>query len=58
LQAEAERERRAEARRKKEERGILGDLLEQVGRSATRQISSQLGRTITRSIFGAFFGKK
>jgi hypothetical protein len=58
LQAEAERERRAEARRKKEERGIVGDLLEQVGRSATRQISSQLGRTITRSIFGAFFGKK
>ncbi|MPM65379.1 hypothetical protein SDC9_112275 [bioreactor metagenome] len=58
LQAEADRERRAEARRKKEERGIVGDLLEQVSRSATRQISSQLGRTITRSIFGAFFGKK
>ncbi len=57
LQAEAERERRAEARRKKEERGIVGDLLEQVGRSATRQISSQLGRTITRSIFGAFSEK-
>ncbi len=58
LQAEAEREKRAEARRKKEERGIVGDLLEQVGKSASRQITNQLGRTITRSILGALFGKK
>lgn len=55
---EEERVRRAEARRKKEERGILGDMLDQVGKSTKRQISYQLGRTITRTIFGAFFGKK
>ncbi len=55
---EAERVQRAEARRKKEERGFVGDLMEQVGKSATRQISNQLGRTLTRSIFGALFGKK
>ncbi len=55
---EAEKAQRAEARRKKEERGIIGELIEQVGRSATRQMTNQLGRNITRSIFGAFFGKK
>ncbi len=55
---EEERVRRAEARRKKEERGILGEMLDQVGKSTKRQISYQLGRTITRTIFGAFFGKK
>lgn len=55
---EEERVRRAEARRKKEERGILGDMLDQVGKSTKRQISYQLGRTITRTILGAFFGKK
>lgn len=55
---EEERIKRAEARRKKEERGFVGDLMEQVGKSATRQISNQLGRTLTRSIFGALFGKK
>ncbi len=55
---ETDRIRRAEARRKKEEHGILGDLVSQVGKSTQRQISYQLGRTITRTIFGAFFGKK
>ncbi len=55
---EAERNQRAEARRRKEERGFLGDMIDQVGKSATRQISNQLGRTITRSLLGALFGKK
>ncbi len=58
MQAEAEREKRAEARRKKEERGIWGEMLDQVGKSAQRQITGQLGRTITRTILGAFFRKK
>lgn len=55
---EAERAKRAEARQRKADQGVLGDIIEQVGKSATRQISSQLGRTITRSILGAFFGRK
>lgn len=56
--AEAERARRAEARQRKQNRGIVEELFDQVGKSATRQISNELGRTITRTIFGAFFGKK
>ena len=55
---EAERAKRAEARQRKADQGVLGDIIEQVGKSATRQISSQLGRTISRSILGAFFGRK
>jgi len=49
---EAERKEREAARRKKEERGIIAELLDSVGKSTKRQISYQLGRTITRSIFG------
>lgn len=56
--AEAERTKRAEARQRKADQGIFGDIMEQVGKSAQRQISNELGRTITRTIFGAFFGKK
>lgn len=55
---ENERAEREAARKRKEDRGILGDMLNQVGKSAQRQITYQLGKTITRSIFGAFFGKK
>lgn len=55
---EAERARRAEERQRKQSRGIVEELIEQVGRSTTRQISNQLGKTITRSIFSSFFGKK
>ena len=55
---EAERARRAEVRKRKEEQGFIGDLLDSVGKSTKRQISSQIGRTITRSIFGALFGKR
>lgn len=47
-----------EAKAKKQERGFLGEVIDQVGKSATRQLTSQLGRTITRSIMGALFGKK
>lgn len=57
LAREEARVRREEARRKKEERGILGDMLEQVGKSTQRQITNQIGRTITRTIFGALFKK-
>jgi DNA helicase HerA-like ATPase len=55
---EAERLKREAARKRKEEQGIIGDLLEQVGKSAKRQISNELGKTITRSIFGGLFGKR
>ncbi|MDD4632304.1 MAG: DUF853 family protein [Proteiniphilum sp.] len=55
---EAERVKRAEARQRKANQGVLGDIITQVGRSTTRQISYQLGRTITRSLMGALFGKK
>ena len=55
---EAERARRTAARQRKADQGILGDILTQVGRSTTRQISNQLGRTLTRSLLGALFDKK
>jgi hypothetical protein len=55
---EEERAKRAAAKRRKEEQGIFGELLDQVGRSAKRQISNELGKTITRSIFGGLFGKR
>lgn len=50
---EAERQRRAA---KKDD--VFGGLLKDVGKSVTRNVSNQLGRTITRTILGAFFGKK
>lgn len=55
---EAERAKRAAARQKKADQGFIGDILSQVSKSTQRQISNELGRTITRSIFGTFFGKK
>ena len=55
---EAEKAARAAAKKRKEELGILGDLIEQVGKSTTRQISYQLGKSITRGLFGGLFGKK
>ena len=55
---EEERSRRAAERQKKAEQGILGEMLNQVGKSTKRQISYQLGRTLTRSLLGALFGKK
>lgn len=55
---EEEKAKRAAARQKKADQGFIGDLLNQVGKSTQRQISNELGRTITRSIFGALFGKK
>ncbi len=55
---EAERAKRAAARQRKADQGVLGDIITQVGRSTTRQITYQLGKTITRSLMGALFGKK
>ena len=55
---ESQKAQRAEERQRKTDQGFLGDLMQQVGKSATRQISNEIGRTITRSIFGAFFGKR
>jgi len=55
---EAERARRAAERQRKADQGILGEMLDEVGKSAKRQITNQLGRTLTRSLLGALFGKK
>lgn len=55
---EEEKAKRAAARQRKADQGLLGEILTQVGKSTQRQITNQLGRTITRSIFGALFGKK
>lgn len=55
---EEEKAKRAAARQRKADQGFLGDILTQVGKSTQRQITNQLGRTITRSLFGALFGKK
>ena len=55
---EAERAKRAAARQRKADQGVLGEMLDQVGKSAKRQITNQLGRTLTRSLLGALFGKK
>ena len=50
---EAERQRRAAAKD-----DVFGGLLKDVGRTVGRQMTSQIGRSITRTILGAFFGKK
>ena len=57
-QKEADRQAREAAKTRKEDRGFFGEVIDQVGKSATRQITNQIGRTITRSILGAFFGKR
>jgi DNA helicase HerA-like ATPase len=54
---EAEKAKRAAARQRKADRGILGDFIDQVGKSTKRQISYQIGRSITRGIFGALSKK-
>lgn len=50
---EAERQRRAA---KKDD--VFGGFLKDVGRSVGRQMTTQIGRSITRTILGAFFGKR
>ncbi|RNC63722.1 helicase HerA-like domain-containing protein [Proteiniphilum sp. X52] len=55
---EEERAKRTAARQRKADQGYLGDILNQVGKSVQRQVSNELGKTITRSIFGTLFGKK
>ena len=58
-QLEEEKLARTKARLNKAQGGgIFGDMVKQVGKSAQRQISNEIGRKITRSIFGTFFGKK
>lgn len=57
-QREADRLRREEQKRRKEERGLLGEMLDQVGKSAKRQISNEISRTITRGLLGTLFKKK
>ena len=57
-QRESERQARAEERaRKAQGGGLLEDFIKQVGKTTQRQISYKVGRSITRSIFGTFFGK-
>lgn len=50
---EAEKQRRAAAKD-----DVFGGLLKDVGRTVGRQMTTQIGRSITRTILGAFFGKK
>ncbi|MDD2476676.1 MAG: DUF853 family protein [Dysgonamonadaceae bacterium] len=58
-QREIERQERAEQRaRKAQGGGLIDDFIKQVSKSTQRQISYKLGRGITRTIFGTFFGKK
>ena len=57
-QREAERQQRADERaRKAQGGGFLEDFIKQVGKTTQRQITNKVGRSITRSIFGTFFGK-
>jgi DNA helicase HerA-like ATPase len=53
--AQMEEEKR---QREAQKNDVFGGLLKDVGRTVGRQMTNQLGRTITRSILGAFFGKK
>lgn len=55
---EAEKAKRAAARQRKADRGILGEFIDQVGKSTKRQISYQIGRSITRGIFGVLSKKR
>ncbi len=52
-QREAEKQKRAAAKD-----DVFGGLLKDVGRTVGRQMTTQIGRSITRTILGAFFGKK
>lgn len=57
-QREAERQARADERvRKAQGGGLIDDFIKQIGKSTQRQITNKVGRSITRSIFGTFFGK-
>lgn len=53
--AEAARER-AERSRRRSEPDIFGELTKQVGRTATRTLGNELGRTLVRGILGSIFG--
>lgn len=53
--AELEEEKR---KRVEEKDDVFGGLLKNVGRTIGRQLTSQVGRAITRSILGTFFSKK
>jgi len=57
---EQEKAELEEAKRKRVEAkdDIFGGLLKNVGRTIGRQLTSQVGRAITRSILGTFFSKK
>lgn len=53
--AEAARER-AERSRRRSEPDIFGELTKQVGRTATRTLGNELGRSLVRGILGSIFG--
>lgn len=53
--AEAARER-AERSRRRSEPDIFGELTKRVGRTATRTLGNELGRTLVRGILGSIFG--
>ena len=63
--AEIERkkeEKKAEKEKKQAEKnkkpGLFEELLTQIGRSTTRKISNEIGKNITRGIFGSLLGRK
>ena len=56
--ADAERQKRAAERQKKQNKSAVETFIDQVSKSTSRQISYQIGRTITRSILGVLFGKR
>lgn len=47
---------RAERSRRRSEPDIFGELTKQVGRTATRTLGNELGRTLVRGILGSIFG--
>ncbi len=57
-QREAERNARAAERERKANQSAFEGVLQQMGKTVTRQLTNEVGRTITRSILGSFFGKK
>lgn len=59
LKKQKELKREAQqAQKKKGNDDLFTDILSQIGKSATRSLSSQIGRTITRTILGTLFGTK
>lgn len=65
-QKAAEKERKEQLKREREEArlrkqsggGLIDDFINQIGKSTKRKITNEISKSITRTIFGTFFGKK